>query len=37
MGQAGAMVKQMRDMNQWPSWKVPEAFFLDAIKTTGLI
>jgi len=27
----------MHDMNQWPPWKVSQAFIWDAVKTTGLV
>jgi len=31
MGQPKEMIKQRRVMNQWSSWKVPEAFIWDAV------
>jgi hypothetical protein len=31
------VIKQMSQMYQWSSWKMPEAFIWNAINSTGLL
>jgi hypothetical protein len=36
MGKPKTMIKQVGQVYQWPSWKLPEAFVWNAINSAGI-